>query len=356
MANISPWAITDTFELLPLVEQIKKPASYLVDKFFPNVLISNMSNGYVSVEYVKQGRRLAPYIVKGGSGRNISRSGSKVDVYKAPLMAPRRTIGIDDIETRIIGEQPVFSTMTPADRAAKMQADDLNELLRMIQNRKNQMASEILQTGKVTVTGFADDGQTVLEDEIVFDWDGLVDASEDWSTPTADIFGDIQAVSEKIQEDAGVIPTLMVCGKNVARKIFDNQKIRDWLMIPNRENLTMASFAPRYVTEQVQYIGNLAALNLEIVCYSETFTDDNGQVKNFVDPDVAIIGVPGTGRQIFGAVAFLDAQGNWQTAAAPHVPVYRFSTDAQESSLTIFSRCLTAPAAISDWCTIRTKI
>ena len=156
----NPWLITSTYDLLPVVERIKQPASYLVDTFFPNVMPTSNSD-YVTVEYRKEGRLLAPYIVKGSRGVNINRGTSRINLYKAPLVGPRRVIGLEDISLRQFGETPVFSTVTPAERAARMQANDLTELLRMIQNRKNKQAAEILQAGKTKIRGYADDGVTV---------------------------------------------------------------------------------------------------------------------------------------------------------------------------------------------------
>lgn len=354
MAIQNPWAITDTFELLPVVERIKQPASYLVDTWFPNMVTSNMSNGYMAVEYTKQGRVLAPFITRGTKGVDINRGSSRIRLYKAPLLGPRRTIGLGDIELRQIGETPVFSNVTAPQRAAKMQADDLVELLRTIQNRKNKMAADLLQTGKLTIRGYADDGKTIEEDVIQFDWDGKVNASTDWATSSADIYGDIKAVSERIQEDSGFIPTLMLCGKNVEKKLLNNAEIFKWLSIPNRENLAMASFSPHYTTPQARFVGHLSALNMEIISYAETYTDDDGQVKPFIDPDVAIIGVPGVGRQLYGAVTYMDTAGNWQQVIANNVPVYRFNSDAQQSSLTIYSRCLLVPETFADWAVIDT--
>lgn len=353
LAIQNPWLITDTFELLPTIERIKLPASYLVDTFFSNVMPASNSS-YVAVEYRKEGRLLAPYVVRGGRGVNINRGTSRIKLYAAPMVAPRRVIGLEDITLRQFGETPVFSSVTPAERAARMQAQDLTELLRMIQNRKNKQAADILQYGKTTIKGYADDGVTIEEDTIKFDWDYRVNATTDWAKPNADIYGDIKAVSERIQEDSGFIPTLMLCGKNVEKKLLNNSAIWKWLAIPNRENLTMASFSPHYTSPQARFVGHLSALNIEIISYAETFTDDDGQVKPFLDPNVAIICVPGLGKQLYGAITFMDTAGNWQTVAANNVPVYRFNTDAQQSSLTIFSRFLMVPETMADWAVINT--
>ena len=350
----NPWLITDQFQLLQTVERIKPPASYLVDTWFPNQITSTLSNGYMAVEYRKEGRLLAPFVSKGGRGVNVNRGSSRIRLYKAPMVGPRRVIGLGDIELRQFGEQPVFSNVTPEQRAAKMQAEDMTDLLRMIQNSKSKMAADIIQTGKTIIRGFADDGVTEEVDTIEFDWNSKVNASTDWANSTADIYGDIKAVSERIQEDSGFIPTLMLCGKNVEKKLLNNSAIYKWLQIPNRENLAMASFSPHYTSPQARFIGYLNALNLEIISYAETYTDTDGKVKPFLDPDVAIIGVPGVGRQLYGSVTCMNQAGDWQTFVANNVPVYHADYNAQQSSLTIFSRFLLCPETVADWTCINT--
>lgn len=349
-----PWLITDTYELIGTVEQIKPPASYLVDTFFPNKMPVSYSS-WVSVEYRKEGRMLAPYVVRNGKGVNINRGTSRIKSYKAPMVAPRRTIGLGDIELRQFGEQPVFSSVRPEDRAARMQAQDLVELRRLIYNTMNKQAADILQTGKTTIRGYADDGVTVDVDEIDFEWNGLVRPSTDWDQAGASIYDDLRAASERIQEDSGYIPTLMLCGKNVEKYLLNNTEIKEWLQIPNRQNLTMASFAPHYTTPQARFIGHISALNLEIISYSETFTDDDGQVKPFLDPDTVIIANPNRGKQLYGAITYMDTAGNWQTVAANEVPVYLFDSNAQQSSLTIYSRFVLVPDVLEDWLTLKVK-
>ena len=43
---------------------------------------------------------MAPFVVPGSKGVNMSRNGSQIRSYKAPLMRPKRTIEASDIERR----------------------------------------------------------------------------------------------------------------------------------------------------------------------------------------------------------------------------------------------------------------
>ena len=345
----------DTLSLMGVMERIKPPASFLLDTFFPQMPATAPTNK-IMVEYRKGKRQLAPFVVKGGKGVNMARETSNMKFYVPPMVGPRRVITPEDLEHRMFGET-VFSTKTPAQRAAEIQAKDLVELRDMIINRKNKMAADILTTGQCVIEGYADDGKATVIDTISFpDWDQKLTPTTTWDKPNADIYHDIKGMSELIQENTGEIPTLMLCGKNIEDYLIHNSTLEKWLSIPNRENLAMLSFAPRFESRQIRRIGYLQALNLELYSYAETYTDDDGEVKPFLDPDYVIIANPGRGRQLHGAVTLLnDSLTGFNYYSGQYVPYYVGDKLSQEVSLTMYSRFLLAPTWADDWALIKAK-
>ncbi|MBR0061002.1 MAG: major capsid protein [Selenomonadaceae bacterium] len=346
----NPFAITDTYELVKVVERIKAPASYLINTLFPGT--RQIMRDVLPIEYSKQGRRLAPFLVKGSRGVNIAREKTTIKLYQAPLMGARRVIGLDDIERRSIGEQPVFSTKTAEERAAELQARDLLELKRMLTNRRAAMVAELIQTGKITVKAFADDGNLATGDEIEFE--GFQKLNKNWSVASAKIADDLLAASETIQESSGFVPDLLLCGKNVFKYMRDNTQFEKFLLNSNPNALAWLNFTPKYLAPQVRFIGYVASLGLEIVSYTETFVDDDGTTKPFIDDDTCILCRGNIGELVYGTMNYLDPAGQWQSAAAQEVPVYTHSYDAQTTSLTLYSRCLPIPTDISDFIAIKT--
>ena len=332
---MNPFQITETYDLIRTVEQIKNPASYLLDIFFPNK--ETLMTDTLPVESMKEGRRLAPFVSKGARALNMSRAGSTVRMYKCPCIGARRTISIEDISLRSFGETPIFSTKTPAQRAAAMQARDLTDLMQMLQNRRAAMAAELLFQGKITVKAYADDGKVPEISTIDYDMTGAI--PRDWTQANATIFKDLQDVSEQIQELTGTIPTLMICGKNVEKYMRDNDEMSKWLFSANVNAINFINYQPRYFSPQVRTLGYISALNLEVVSYLETYEED-GQIKSFVPEDMVLIGVPGRGRQVFGLVSYLEQSGDWNSAAAENVPIYNFDATAQQTNLTVYSRFL----------------
>lgn len=343
-------SINDTVSLIQAAEQIKPPATYLSDTFFPVMDVSPQPT--VLMEYRKRGyERLAPYVIEGSKGINVERSGSVMRVYSPPLIAPRRVLTQADVTRRAFGEMPIFSTVSASERQAKIQADDLYDLITMTANRKNQMAAELLTTGRITIGGYADDGTYRKPDVVTYEWEGEMTSSiaTPWSSTTAKIFDDLQTMSEKIQEEAGMVPTLLVVGKNVPKYLRQNKSILDWLMIPNRQNAAVMSFTPRYVSPNVMYVGRIEALNLEVVCYAETYTDDDGNLTPYVGADDVILGVPGRGRCLHAAVTLLGSDGTFESYAAQYVPRYTTSLESNQSVLTLWSRFILAPTFVTDF-------
>lgn len=349
----------DTLTLMAAMERFKPAAGFMLDTFFPNSLPA-FTTTEVAVETRKGHRHLAPFVTREGKGVNMARGTSQMKFYEPPMMGPRRVINPADIMKRGFGET-LYSTTTPAQRAAALQARDLKELQDMITNRMNKMAADIMTTGKCTIKGYADDGKVELEDEIDFDFSNFLSVSTDWANTSANIYDDLQNASDIIQENAGQVPTVAICGKNVAKKILKNKQLLDWLSIPNRQNFTIASIQPRITSPQCMYIGTIASLNLELYSYAETYVPDapdgNGKYTPvpFLDPDTVIVAIPGRGKQLFGAVNLInDSENGFATYSGKYVPYYNASKESQTMSLTVYSRCVLVPEYVDDWVVIDT--
>ncbi|WP_432648172.1 major capsid protein [Mitsuokella sp.] len=348
-----PIALNDTLSLITAVERIQTPASLLVDIFFPQVpAVSPSAN--IAVEYRKHGRRLAPYVVQGAHGVSVAREGSTMRLYQPPVVAPRRILTAEDVRQRSFGEN-IQPGRHAEERANQLMAQDLVDLSAMIMNRKNQVAASILTTGGYTIEGYADDGKTVRADTISFDWDKKITLAKTWDLAGATIYSDLKNASEKIQEDAGMIPTVAIVGKNIAEYLINNDEISKWLMVPNAANLSMMSFQPRYTQPQIMRIGIIQSLNLEIYQYNETYLDDAGKVQSFIGENDVVIGIPGRGRQLHGSIDLVQDDGTFKSYDSEMVPQYSADKGNNQTSMTMYSRFILAPETSDDWAYIKAK-
>jgi len=259
----------DTFTLMQAMDRMKQPSSFLVDTFFP-VVPATAVTSKIAVEYRKGARKLAPFVIPGGNGVNTSRIGSKIDFYEPPMMGPRRVLGVDELMQRSFGED-IYSTKTPEQRANEILARDLVDLQNMVVNRKNKMAADILLTGQCQIDGYGADGKVTKTDVLKFeDWTQKLEPTTKWDQANADIYGDLAEMSNSIQENAGIVPDVAICGKNIMNYILGNEAIMKYIAIPNANNLSMMSFQPRLRAPQIMYIGTIMSLNLELYSYMET--------------------------------------------------------------------------------------
>ena len=351
----------DTLTLMAAMERFKPAASFMLDTFFPNTPPA-YTTSKIGVETRKGHRRLAPFVTREGRGVNIGRESSQMRFYEPAMMGPRRVINPDDINSRAFGEG-VYSTTTPAQRAAALQARDLRDLQDTIMNRKNKMAADLMTTGKYSISGYADDGVTPLNETIDFGLENIITPAVTWDNPAAKIIDDLQAASELIQENAGAVPTVAICGKNIMRYLRDNTQLQKLLDI---RNYNIGSFAPRITAPQAMFICSIPSLSLELYSYAETYADDmdtftdaagvtHAKIKPFLDEDTVIIGVQGRGKQLHGAITLVNESGSFETYAANYVPYYNASKESNTLSLTVYSRCVLVPEYVDDWAVIKAK-
>ncbi len=345
--------IDDTRTLLGVIERSYKPTTTLVDTFFPQV--QTFVTEYVDIEYRKGGRKMAPFVVPGSKGVNVARTGSTLRSYKAPLMKPKRTIELNDVMRRGFGED-IYSQRTPAQRAQEMRAKDMSELIDDCARRQEWMAAQLLINGEYEIKGYADDGATQRIDTVAFDFTNKTTLSGDdaWSNASASILDVLGDVSQKIRREANAVPTVAICSLNVVKYLMKNEELYKYLLVPNRENLAFINLQPRLQRPDLLRVGLLQALNLEIYAYDGVYEDDEtGEIAQYIPDDHMIIGIPGRGKRLFGAVTQMEDNHQLQTYASEYVPKVTYDLESDTSSLAISSRCVLCPEFLDEWAVIK---
>jgi len=342
----------DTRLLLAALEQSFAPQTLLRDVFFPNVVTS--PSRVIDIEYKKGGRKLAPFVAKGNGGVNVARTGSTIKSYEPPMMAPKRPITVDNIDQRAFGE-PMFSTVTPEQRALQLRAADMKELVDMSVRRMEWMCAQLLISGTFDVNGYSDDGKTYLVDTVTLDWTqhDTLTGTDTWEHVAADIYGNMQDMSQAVSRASGQTPTVGLCSYATANYIMQNTAVKDWLLRP-KENLSLMSIAPRIVSPGVLRIGIIESLNLEVYAYDGIYVDDAGATKQYIPDDYFIIGVPGRGRQMFGSVTQLEA-GGWKSYQGAYVPKVWGDVGQDVEQIRVASKGIPVPEFIDDWYTMKVK-
>lgn len=337
--------ITSTRTLLEVIDREYKPTTALIDLFFPQV--KTFVTDTVDVEYRKGDRKMAPFIVPGAKGVNMARIGSNVRTYKAPIVRPKRVTAAEDILKRGFGED-VYSKKTPAERAMELRAKDLRDLIDMCTRRQEWQAAQLLLSGKYEITGYADDGKETVADEMTFG--DVLAYDTDWTaTSTASVYTDLGDAAHEIRKAAGLNPTAAVMGYSVVQYILKNEELLKYLAVPSRENLALASIQPALQRNDLFYVGRVLSIGLDLFAYEGGYTDDDGEYAPYIPEGKVILGVPGRGKRLFGAVTQVEADGSFATYAAEYVPKVTASVEDDVTTISVASRCVVAPEMMDDW-------
>ena len=73
-----------------------------------------------------------------------------------------------------------------------------------------------------------------------------------------------------------------------------------------------------------------------------------------IGDDDVIIGIPGRGKQLHGAVTLVEGR-SFKTYVGNYVPAYRANENDNTVSLAMYSRCVLVPETVDDWAVIKAK-
>lgn len=142
--------IYSTTALNRLVQSLKRPQTALLSAFFGEVETSDTEVIYFDVENKK--RRIAPFVSPLREGKLVEDEGYVTNSFTPAYTKDKRVHDPNKALKRSAGES-IGGTMAPMDRHQANLARSSADQLDMLTRRKEVMASEVLRTGKVTVSG-----------------------------------------------------------------------------------------------------------------------------------------------------------------------------------------------------------
>jgi len=345
--------INNTYVLLQALEQSYPPQTLFRDTFFPNE--QTFPTKTVLMDYRKGGRRLAPFVSRKGGSVNVNRDGFSTKEYEPPMTAPSRVITVDDASKRGFGET-VFSMKTPQQRALELRASDMAEMADMNTRRMEWMCAQLMTYGKITVNGMSEDGKTVLSDTVTYpDWTQKLTLSgtDMWTDTSADIWGNLQTMSQTVARNSGRVPEIGIGSYATISKLLTNKSLKEYLSVPNQQNLSLMSIQPKIITPGITRFGYIQALNMEIYAYDGVYEDDAGTLQQYIPDGYFIAGVQGRGSQLFGAVTQLEQDNQMRTYEGKNVPKVWSDINNDVQKIRVASKGVPKPEFIDDWYTLK---
>lgn len=342
--------LTKTHTLLAAYEAIPKVPAFLKDRYFPtNAMTDVFNTDDVLVDYRDGSKKAAPFVVPTVGGKIIDRSAFTTDRYTPPLIAPQRTLSIDDLKKRGFGEA-IFNNVAPADREALITLRDLRELDEMTTRREEIMAAETLINSKCVMKQW--DGSNYDTTETIQFYSGgsnpyQYTPAKGWDTSEGVILQDLNQMVLMLTRKGLAAEELVVSG-DVADAIINNTAIQK-LLDNNRMNL--GGIAPLELPEGAAHIGTLNVFGkmIKIIAYVETYENDEGTVTPYIPDGTVILTAPGAGRGLYGAVTQLEYDGAFYSYTGRRVPKYLPDPKTNVRTMTLSSCPILIPKNKGAW-------
>lgn len=342
--------LTKTHTLLAAYEAIPKVPAFLKDRYFPtNAMTDVFNTDDVLVDYRDGSKKAAPFVVPTVGGKIIDRSAFTTDRYTPPLIAPQRTLSIDDLKKRGFGEA-IFNNVAPADREALITLRDLRELDEMTTRREEIMAAETLINSKCVMKQWDGSNYDTTE-TIQFYTEGTnpyqYTPAKGWDTSEGVILQDLNQMVLMLTRKGLAAEELVVSG-DVADAIINNTVIQKML---DNNRMNLGGIAPLELPEGAAHIGTLNVFGkmIKIIAYVETYENDEGTVTPYIPDGTVILTAPGAGRGLYGAVTQLEYDGAFYSYTGRRVPKYLPDPKTNVRTMTLSSCPILIPKNKGAW-------
>lgn len=148
---VAPNLAFDTAGLVQVVPTLLTPQTWFLDRYFPNVVMSDTE--YLAIDVIIGKRRMSPFVSPLIEGKLVEALRVQTNVFKPPYIKDKRAPDLRRPIRRMVGERLGGGDMTGAEREQANIQFEMEDQLQMIQRRLEWMAIQELRTGTVVVAG-----------------------------------------------------------------------------------------------------------------------------------------------------------------------------------------------------------
>lgn len=277
--------IFSTHVLTKVVENLERPASFLLDTFFTQEQISDKEEIFFDIDKSKP--KLTPFVSPLVAGKVVNDEGFSTKSFKPAYAKDKRRFDPNRALKRSIGEK-IGGSLTPQQRIEANLNRTITKQLENLTRREEVMASEALRTGKITVTG--DDYPTVVVDfgrdpELTVALSG----SSRWGEAGVKALDNLEDWVALVQEKSGAVARNVIMD-SLAWRVFKSdaqvEKLLDIRRIRDNISITLGPIARGTGNELARYVGSIGDLDFWI--YNDRYIDDNDVTQKLL-PDYTVI-------------------------------------------------------------------
>jgi len=308
--------IYDTNQLIQVVPNLKLPVSFLLDKFFPNIVTSDTE--FVSIDVQIGKRRMSPFVSPLVEGKLVEQLRMDTNVFRPPYIKDKRAPDLRKPVRRMIGER-IGGDMTGREREMANLEMELADMIAMLTRRMEWMASQALQSGTITIAGegFAtqtlDFGRSPLLTVALSGsnvWGYSANFMPDGTDPIPT--QSIETWQHLILKESGAVATDIVFTTTPYIKFLNATGVKGAVFYPNLNTSGNNINPGAEITRGAVFKGVWGQYRLWV--YNEWYVDDTNTEQMMI-PDGTVIM---TGPDLMGTRAFaqiIDPEFNYQALA-----------------------------------------
>lgn len=328
-----------TAVLVGVVQQLKSPPSFVLDRYYRNETRSTGEE--IAFDVVSRRRRMAPFVSPLVGGKLVTALGYKANKFKPAYTKDRRTFDPSRPLKRAIGEQIGGGQIAPADRLRLLLVNEMGDQMDMLTRRWEWMGVSALTTGTVTVSG-------ELYETVVVDFGRdaaltvTLSGTARWGQSAAKILDNLQDWALLVMQKSGVMPTDVLMGVDVWKVFRADPTVIDKLKQWKDASTNVNTSAWTEVREGGQFMGAVDGFNIFV--YAGWYEDEAG-VEHPMWPagTVAMTSAALDGVRAFGAVR--DDEAGYQ--ALPYYPKSWVENDPAVRQLLMQSAPLMVPTNVN---------
>jgi hypothetical protein len=142
--------IYDTNTLVQVVPNLKTAQTFLLDRFFPNIVTSDSE--FVSIDIDIGKRRMSPFVSPLVEGKLVEQRRYQTNIFKPAYIKDKRAPDLRKPVRRMIGER-IGGDLSGAEREMANLEFEMTDQVDMLQRRLEWMAAQALISGTVTIAG-----------------------------------------------------------------------------------------------------------------------------------------------------------------------------------------------------------
>jgi hypothetical protein len=335
--------VYDTNALIQVVPNLKRAQKFLLDRFFPNQVISDTE--YVSIDVDVGKRRMSPFVSPLVEGKLVEQRRYQTNLFKPAYIKDKRAPDLRKPVRRMIGERIGGDLTGPEREAANLEAE-MTDQIDMLDRRLEWMAAQALTNGTVTIAG--DGFPTVVID---FGRDASLTVAKTGTarwTPAQVVAGtasptqDIEAWQTQILKKSGGVVTDIVFTTSAWAGFVKDPALLGAIIYPKLGEFQNAINTGAQIQRGAVYKGRWGQYDLWL--YNDWYVDDNNvEQPMLADGTVLMSGADLMGTRAFGMI--LDPAFNYQ--GLPYAPKTWLKEDPAQRFIMMQSSPIVIPSRVN---------